>query len=105
MLKALLVLFLMTGSANAAPESTTGQKTIILINATPYEIIEFNLHDANFRPFSGSISAWTEVTVYVEQKSCVFDLTAATLQGKVFIRTFNVCTGSSTVILRTDRQI
>jgi putative heme iron utilization protein len=102
MSRIVLAFFLCLATIAPTQANQFGQKKILISNATPYQILEFFVFDAKYGLVTGSIDAWNSVTVYVEENSCVFELSALTPTGHLYAHTLDTCTESSSWVLRSD---
>ena len=101
----LLAFLLLFASMTPTPANPFGQKRILIVNATPYQILGFSVFDEQHHMITGSMDVREFVVVYVEEKSCVFELSAMTPQGYLFSRTLDACWEPSVWIIRTDIAI
>ena len=82
-----------------------GQQNIQVVNATPYQIRLLTAFSENGVTTEGGMDAFQTATVHVDDKSCVFELSADTPNGKVFSKVLNTCRGQRTWIIRNDFAI
>jgi len=126
MLRALLVLFLVFTIVPPTRADEFSQKKIFIVNATPDQVFEFSVFDVGegvvaedlpyrseseapgsspLTPFTGSIASKSFAYASVEEKSCVFELSAFTLSGRLFSHTLDTCAGPAVWIIYSNKNI